>query len=196
MKIVLEKPFSENWKSGYLVTNSENRKNVVLFNSDKERTTVSYARYLMSVYLGRYLEPNEHVDHIDNDKSNDIIENLQILSPRDNNIKYVKFSRKEAKLVIICCCNCENDFTMRQSNFRSKLKNSTTGFFFCTKACQYSYFSKYKICVNNKNNYKPRNLTTRENISLIKELRKTGLSSYEINRRTGISRNTIMKYWQ
>jgi hypothetical protein len=194
MKISLEKPFSDNWKSGYLVTNSENRKNVILFNNNKERSTVSFARYLMSVHLGRYLEPSEHVDHIDNDKTNDIIGNLQILTPRENNIKYVRFSGKEAKLVIICCCNCEKDFTMRQSNFKSKLKNSKTRLFFCTKACQYDYFSKYKICVSN--NRSGGILKSKEDISLIKELRKTGLSSYEINRRTGISRNTIMKYWK
>lgn len=191
MKICLEKPFSDNWKSGYIVVNSENRRNVILFNNSKERTTVSYARYLMSVYLGRYLEPNEHVDHIDNDKTNDTIGNLQLLTPRENNIKHIRFSGKAAKVVILCCCNCEKDFTMRQSNFKCKLKNSKTKMFFCTKSCAYEYFSKYPICISKYKN----NLTSKEKISLIKELRKSGLSSYEINKRTGIARNTIMKYW-
>jgi len=48
------------------------------------RGSMSLARYLMSVHLGRLLGQEEHVDHIDGDFTNDDIENLQILSPADN----------------------------------------------------------------------------------------------------------------
>jgi len=55
MKIELEYPFNITWKRGYIVTNPENRKNVLLYNSQPDRTTISYARYLMSVSLKRFL---------------------------------------------------------------------------------------------------------------------------------------------
>lgn len=87
MKIKLKAPFSKDYDKGYLVTNSKNRKFVILYNSANDRTTIPYARYLMSVKLKRYLKDDEHVDHIDNDKTNDDINNLQILSQTENNQK-------------------------------------------------------------------------------------------------------------
>ena len=42
----------------------------------------------MCVKLGRYLQPGEEVDHIDNDKTNDSIDNLQILTGEENIRKY------------------------------------------------------------------------------------------------------------
>lgn len=84
MKIELQYPYNERWRLGYIVVNSENRKNVVLYNSHSDRSTVSYARYLMSVKLGRFLLRSEEVDHIDEDKTNDSLSNLQILSTAEN----------------------------------------------------------------------------------------------------------------
>lgn len=88
MKIELQPPFDKEWKHGYLVTNKENRKMVCLVNDRKTRKTISYARYIMSVKLGRELSKEEQVDHIDNDKTNDSIDNLQILTAEDNLAKY------------------------------------------------------------------------------------------------------------
>lgn len=90
MKLELEEPFASSWKRGYLQKNREGRTIVCLFNSNKDRTTIAYARYLMSVKLGRLLEATEEVDHIDNDKSNDSIENLQLLSGAENRQKYIE----------------------------------------------------------------------------------------------------------
>ena len=88
MKIKLEEPFASDWKLGYLQKNREGRNIVCLVNNNKERTTIAYARYLMSVKLGRYLTADESVDHIDNDKTNDSLDNLQILEPLQNIQKY------------------------------------------------------------------------------------------------------------
>lgn len=68
------------WKRAYLRTSSDGRKRVDLVNSASNRTTTSYARYLISVVNGRYLTEDEEVDHIDNDCTNDEISNLQILT--------------------------------------------------------------------------------------------------------------------
>lgn len=88
MKITVEPPFAGIWKHAYLVKNKENRTMVCLVNSKEDRTTISLARYKMSVKLGRLLADDEQVDHIDNDKTNDSIDNLQLLSPAENMEKY------------------------------------------------------------------------------------------------------------
>lgn len=84
MKIKLEYPFSEDWRLGYLRINREGRRVVDLFNSNNDRTTISYARYLMSVSLKKYIPKKYEIDHIDNNKTNDSLENLQLLLPKDN----------------------------------------------------------------------------------------------------------------
>src|SRR5690242_17532535 len=97
MKIELQSPYKEIWKAGYVVINREKRRTLLLVNTRSDRSSCSYARYLMAVKLGRFLTEHEHVDHIDNDKTNDSLDNLQILSQRENSIKsaapkiYVEF---------------------------------------------------------------------------------------------------------
>lgn len=86
MKIDLQFPYTQDWKNGYIVTNPEGRKTVILYNTQIDRSSTQYARYLLSVSLKRYLTEDETVDHIDNNKSNDDPSNLQILT-RTENIK-------------------------------------------------------------------------------------------------------------
>lgn len=85
----IEYPFSELYKNGYIVMGQNGRRNICLMDKQNNRvTTIAYARYLMSVKLGRFLKADEEVDHIDNDPTNDTIENLQILSGEANRNKY------------------------------------------------------------------------------------------------------------
>lgn len=115
MKIHLQSPFSKDWKVGYLVLNTENRQMVCLYNSQSDRTTISYARYLMSIKLDRYLSIDEHVDHIDEDKTNDNIDNLQILSPKENHNKSLKTG--ETFIGFICpVCKIDFKLSKRQSH--------------------------------------------------------------------------------
>ena len=112
---------------------------VYLYNpEDQSRTTVSFARYKMSCKLGRYLLKSEHVDHIDEDKTNDSIENLQIISHADNCKKYAKLiGRKMAK---IQCPNCLQIFARRVGNTQAVecYKGKVTC---CTRECA-SEFNK------------------------------------------------------
>ena len=95
MNIEILPPYDTDYNKAYLVT-SQGRNSVCLYNSEtKKRHTVSYARYLMSTHLGRFLDKDEHVDHIDNDKSNDVITNLQILSQLENNRKQARLRGKK-----------------------------------------------------------------------------------------------------
>lgn len=63
------------------------RRLVIIRFSDKTCTSMSYARWLMIQHLQRNLTSEEHVDHIDENPLNDVITNLQILTPGDNNRK-------------------------------------------------------------------------------------------------------------
>lgn len=69
--------------------------------SKVDRTTISYAKYLMSMKLGRWLSAEEEVDHIDDDTLNDSIDNLQILT-RDENVAKYNATRQVTMLTLTC----------------------------------------------------------------------------------------------
>lgn len=110
-KFDLEYPYNTKWNTGYIVTNGENRKHVCLV-GDNTRSSTSLARYMVSVNLGRFLTEHEHVDHIDHDKTNDIISNLQILSPAENKAKENK--RRGRLVAEIRCPACSTIFIKRK----------------------------------------------------------------------------------
>lgn len=66
--------------------------------SASRSTTHQLARVVMEVKLGRRLTPDETVDHIDDDKTNDSPENLQVLSLADNARKSSDGSRLQRYL--------------------------------------------------------------------------------------------------
>ena len=98
---------------------------------EKNRTTISYARYLMSVKEKRILNKNEEVDHIDNNKLNDDINNLQILTPEENKRKESK--RRGKKMVSLKCPNCNKEFSKsrRQTHLVKKNNKCTC----CSRKC-------------------------------------------------------------
>jgi len=93
----------------------------------QKRTTVSYARYLMSVELGRCLLSEEHVDHIDDDRLNDTIDNLQILSPAENTRK-----GKKRTMVQLQCDQCGKQFERRKGNDPASKGYARA---FCSRRC-------------------------------------------------------------
>ena len=139
MKIQLEYPFND--YIGYIVKNPECRKNICLIPLDKtkKRTTISYARYLVSVSEKRILSKKEQVDHIDGNKSNDVISNLQILSAKENTAKYFVQSNKTIKMVKLECPNCGTIFErqIRQTHLQ---KNGC--YTSCSRKCSYVILSK------------------------------------------------------
>lgn len=52
------------------------------------KTTKSYPRIVMEELLGRPLDPQEYVDHIDNDHLNNDVNNYQLLSNSENVKKF------------------------------------------------------------------------------------------------------------
>ena len=88
----------------------ENRRYAILrpYDHNKRITSISYARYLMSVKEKRILAHDEEVDHIDNNPMNDDINNLQILSPENNRLKYSSLVHKA--MVRLKCPACGKEF--------------------------------------------------------------------------------------
>lgn len=106
--------------------------------SGLRRHTISYARYLMSVKLGRELTKEEQVDHIDNDKTNDTIDNLQILTVQENNRKALVGLTK--RVVDFKCPSCGRVFTRLATESISK-KNKV--FYSCSRSCSGKFVARY-----------------------------------------------------
>ena len=135
----LKYPYTTKWSHGYMVINGENRRHVLLISKDGKRSSTSYARYLMCVNLGRFLDSHEHVDHIDNDKENDVIENLQVLSIKENNRKEAK--RRGKVFAEIKCPECGEVFIKRRGLTQavSSLKGKITC---CSRKCSILFKKK------------------------------------------------------
>lgn len=89
----------------------DGRKHVVIISDDGTRTTKSWPRILMEQKLGRPLLPEETVDHKDEDKSNDVLDNLQLLSLKENSLKSAVLRRAE-RIQLVCKC-CKTVFERR-----------------------------------------------------------------------------------
>lgn len=76
-------PFDNYTKGRLSIRKSDGRKDISL-TGYKGGKILLYARYLLCVSLGRELGPDECVDHIDENRFNDDISNLQVLSRSDN----------------------------------------------------------------------------------------------------------------
>jgi hypothetical protein len=83
----------------------------------------------MAVSKGRFLEEHEHVDHIDEDKSNDILENLQILTQQENNRKAVP----QQVLIVLTCPCCGVTFTREKRQTHNRKSMS------CSRSCASKY---------------------------------------------------------
>lgn len=111
-------------------TRKDGRKHVVHYDGTHRRTQ-SYPRYLMENYLGRALNDWEQVDHINNDHTDDRIENLQILTQLAN----IRKSSKEAETMWFTCPNCTVKFEIPARYFRNnQLKQGRVGPY-CSKKC-------------------------------------------------------------
>lgn len=84
-------PWSALYDRYYISVGKNGRKFIDLRNKYGDRTSTSYARYLMAIKLGYYVPVEFDVDHINNDPSDDRIENLQLLTREENRNKYLKY---------------------------------------------------------------------------------------------------------
>jgi len=106
--------------------------NVVFPNGRK--TLVSYPKYLKEVELGRYLDANETVDHIDQDFTNDELSNLTVLKRSDHGkLDALRLIPQNFK-----CPVCSKLFTLKDKKLsnilRERRRKNTTGPY-CSRSC-------------------------------------------------------------
>ncbi len=102
----------------------------VIYN-DGSHGSILYSRYLAEQHLGRVLETWEHVDHIDQDHTNDNLDNLQVLTASEHAAKTARCV-KPVTMIERVCPRCDTTFTRPERYFRSK-KDSRRAF--CSKSC-------------------------------------------------------------
>lgn len=115
----------------------------MVYDKDKKQV-VPYARYLMEQYLGRKLREDEEVHHKDHDKTNDVIENLEVINStvhrkHHNPLKY--------KDTIEQCYVCGKSFTFTAKQHSNKYKErkrkpDTVDKYFCSRKCSGIYGKK------------------------------------------------------
>jgi hypothetical protein len=143
MPISAEYPYDE--YNLYIVYHKKEKRNYaqLVLRSDKSiRTTISYARYLMSVKEKRILEKREHVDHINEIKTDDTIENLQILTNSENSKKYRKIKKITRTIFILECPCCLRLFKRDLSHVTAGKNNKLA---FCSRKCVGIYYSRKNV---------------------------------------------------
>ena len=119
----------------------ENRAFVILvyppYNKTAKRKTTSYARWLMQNHLGRELEIYEIVDHINEDHTDDRIENLQLVTTTQNNQKAV-YSKYGSIWETFICMQCGKEGKQKRRDIKHNRKQGKSGPF-CGRSCAGRY---------------------------------------------------------
>lgn len=108
------------------------RKHTVIVKDDGSKTTKSFPKYLMENKLGRELADDETVDHKDEDKTNNDIDNLQILSRSDNAKKAMLL--RPRKIYKFVCPHCGKDSEKYLNQVLSNWKKGKAGPY-CSRQC-------------------------------------------------------------
>lgn len=116
---------------------SDGRWRIAIVHTDKtvKRLGMTYAKFIMCLYLNRIITREEQVDHKDGDRLNDVLSNLQLLSNSENNIKRLIEHDITHKIVTLRCPNpkCRIIFEKRISNTSIYKKSAKTTS--CTRKC-------------------------------------------------------------
>lgn len=113
----------------------DNRLRVCIVFQNKTKKTVSYPKYLMEIYLNRYLTESETVQHLDGNPLNNDLSNLLVM----DRIEHLKMDAKRVEDQILICQWCKKEFlvkgkSLRQRDGKDKKSNS-----FCSKKCSGIY---------------------------------------------------------
>ena len=124
----------------YIYTNKkDNRTRCYIVDDDGSRHTKSYPRMIMEEKLGRALEPNEDVHHIDGDPTNNNPENLEIILHGEHQRQHVEQKYFDT---IMTCEICGKEFLMsakRVSNYHRDLRIGRHRGITCSKRCAYLF---------------------------------------------------------
>lgn len=90
----------------YIGINKDPRRVATMYKEDGTTLTMSYAKYLYTSHYKEDVDPFYHIDHINGDKLDDRIENLQKITGTYNRQK--DHNRRE--MVVLTCPVCGKDF--------------------------------------------------------------------------------------
>ena len=100
----------------YLATNKEPRRVCMLRKADGTMKSMSYAKYLYTSHYNCDVAKGDQVDHINGDKMDDRIENLQVISGTYNRQK----DHKHKEMVIRICPVCGTEFLFNKTDLPFK----------------------------------------------------------------------------
>ena len=101
----------------YIATNKEPRRVATLRNySTQEMISMSYAKYLYTSYHKCDIAQGDNIDHINGEKMDDRIDNLQIISGKYNRQKDHRYK----EFVELECPVCHTKFLFEKRNLRFK----------------------------------------------------------------------------
>ena len=109
---------NKGYASAYLAINKEPRRVCTLRKQDGTMTSMSYAKYLYTSYYKCDVDKNDHIDHINGNKLDDRIENLQIISGTYNRKK----DHRHKEMIICKCPVCGKEFLFDKRNIKFKKK--------------------------------------------------------------------------
>ncbi len=118
---------------GPYVRNDNGRRQIVIKRDDGRMTSKSYSKHLLEQHLGRALVGEETSDHINENSSDDRIENLQVLTRIENAKKSAALGPKAETYVFACPeCGIMSEKLMR--HVKSNWKKGKVGPF-CSRTC-------------------------------------------------------------
>lgn len=112
MKIEVSDYYKDKVKAAYVVTNPEPRRVCVMVYWDESMHSMSYAKYLYTSYYNCDIPKGEEIDHINGDRMDDRIENLQKISKEYNMLK----DKKGRIMVEMVCPVCGKKFLFPKRN--------------------------------------------------------------------------------
>ena len=103
---------NKGYVTAYLAINKEPRRVCTLRKADGTITSMSYAKYLYTSYYNCDVDSCYHIDHINGNKMDDRIENLQKNYETYNRQK----DHKHKEMVICICPVCGKEFLFEKRN--------------------------------------------------------------------------------
>jgi hypothetical protein len=99
----------------YININKEPRRVATLRKSDGTMISMSYAKYLYTSYYKCDINKDDNIDHINGNKMDDRIENLQVISGKYNRQK----DHKKKEMLMLICPVCGKEFLYEKRNLSS-----------------------------------------------------------------------------